>query len=105
MKIDFDCCTGTYPLEPGDLVVLLQDVLYTTKEDCDEEVYNNYSKWMKVVDNEWHNPLLYIPEGTIMKFVGNKYSCWPTFIVGNTVKEELELATDEIIKMIKIRKV
>ena len=103
--INFDCCAEKYPIEPGDKVLLVEDLYYSNKENCDEELFEEYSKWMKVDRDENDNLNLYIPAGTIMTFLGNKYNCWPTFKIENKQQEEIDLATEQIIKMVKINKV
>ena len=99
--IEFDCTVEEkdYTLKPGDKVIVEEDIFYCTKEDCDPETYEDYKYFMREEKNVWGNPQLYIPKGTVMRFEGNKYNCWPTFVVAG---EELEFATDIPLKLNKL---
>ena len=93
MVINFKCTDEKYPLKVGDVVVLLQDMSYCSKDDEDllTEELKSFLREAKFG--------YYLPAGTMMEFKGNTDCCWPSFDLGNC---EIDLAYDVPMPLIKI---
>ena len=76
-------------LKVGDVVANVNDIYYGSLEDSIEGYgsLEDIPKYFKIFDRK-----LYIPSGTVMTYLGNKYNCWPTFQIGEL--DDLECAGD-----------
>lgn len=83
-------------LKIGKEYILAEDLFYCTIDDVRDLEIKDYQKIMEL--KPWGD--LYIPEGTKMTFLGNKYSTWPTFKIGD---EELDFANDTDICLVEVR--